>query len=1523
MHAAFTVPDLCELPDWMGRLMHAVAERRLAKAAGHKYIRRIPTGNPKRPWRYFYAITGGKTLGHEEEIKRGAKFRMRDAGKEGHFEVTSEDGDKITVKHDESGASHEMTRAALASMLKEHHAEAIGKVREKLAHEVKSAREVGTEKQQAQVEKRARTFQETHGGLEEAERHRMVRPEDLREKARAAKTRDAAEAARKQAEAAAAAAKEKASEGPRPFLVRPEPKEERKPRKESTEREGGGKGSQREHKEVGEHVFGSRADLAQLRSADDLTGMSNTEARRLVTKDRLAPSFDEAAFRSSGGTPGAAHLINYLLGTIASKPDDSDEARRAYMHGLDLFTKTMERVTTVEGVVTALQELMEISRGRVELHRTKDRREAERFPGGEAISHDYSDRARGDFTVTYVVLGTKPGTLEIRNGIKALGPRLAKMLGLERRAARSEAWAEARIAARKMDEAGWPEGEAAAPAAETAEEKAKPFRWEQHVSGKPERIDGPGVEKPDAAALAKEFQFANVQFGNWVSDDAAKHHLVAAHNAMRDLSEVLGITPEALTFGGELAIGFGARGAGKARAHYEAGGKIINLTKFAGGGSLAHEWGHYLDNAIAERHQDQTRASTSGDAKFVSHNPGSSSLAMAPAVRQAFSALMTAIQGSRYSPTSYVQHATALGGKSTDSYWSRSHELFARAWESYVQDKLEDNGRRNSYLVDGTREQYATGRPVTGGPRGSRHPEVQAAIAEVNAHTDKVNKSIRAKKQEFLAQGAEDMQAHNDAIKEHAEQLNENKRLREKYKKLRSEGEVKTQHAQPYPQGEERAAINRAFEGLVGAIRGAGILAPKGDPIPLKEPKQPTEAQAKLRAAAEALKVPMTEPSVTPVVEPPAPTITIRPSATDAELARMAQSADPRVKAAAEKAIASRKAALPSPEEVRTANLKDREAQRKRDALIAEGRKRLEEKNKRSLGAQETAPPKVTITVPATPKPPEPAPTTKPGGFAKPEGHAAALAMVQGAGAKIGHRGDHGFILEKVTPALAGKLRAAGATEGRTTWTVPPAAVTKLAGLQGTPDQVARQEPPKTQVGGAETKVSGGETFQPSPRGSSAPKLRALAEAAEARARETLSHDRKTNTSRRARMAAGVEDDARAEQAKAKTLRKIADGQEAGRLEHLGGVSTRAQVDTLESLLRQAKYRGMRKRGENTGNADSSATAEDAAHAEYPHPDIHKDHIKDIARAVLEMPPAKRAGVTQAAKALGAAAERLGDREWRVKLDTPELRAHGEALAKFTEENIPKEKYGAKSIREELREYKRVADLGIHDERALRAALAEYAGVRGTKEAPDAVREAIRGLAGRKIAGYFPTPPSAVQRVMEHADIQRGQRVLEPSAGVGYLADAAKAKGAEVEVGEINSTLRTILEAKGHKLVASDATEHKSEPGARYDRVVMNPPFERGQDGEHVQHAFEQHLAPGGKLVAIVSEHPFFADDPKARAFRAFLEKHGGTSEKLPAGTFKSSDNPTGVNTRIVVIKKPGGETRMAKSLRAWMLEAA
>ena len=76
----------------------------------------------------------------------------------------------------------------------------------------------------------------------------------------------------------------------------------------------------------------------------------------------------------------------------------------------------------------------------------------------------------------------------------------------------------------------------------------------------------------------------------------------------------------------------------------------------------------------------------------------------------------------------------------------------------------------------------------------------------------------------------------------------------------------------------------------------------------------------------------------------------------------------------------------------------------------------------------------------------------------------------------------------------------------------------------------------------------------------------------------------------------------------------------------------------------------------------------------------------------------------------------------------------------------------------------------------------------------------------------------------------------------------------------------------------------------------MNPPF--SADVDHVLHAFA-HLKDGGRIVAIMSEHSFFANDKKSIEFREFLEQRG-TSEKLPSDTFKASG--TMVNTRLVII---------------------
>lgn len=168
------------------------------------------------------------------------------------------------------------------------------------------------------------------------------------------------------------------------------------------------------------------------------------------------------------------------------------------------------------------------------------------------------------------------------------------------------------------------------------------------------------------------------------------------------------------------------------------------------------------------------------------------------------------------------------------------------------------------------------------------------------------------------------------------------------------------------------------------------------------------------------------------------------------------------------------------------------------------------------------------------------------------------------------------------------------------------------------------------------------------------------------------------------------------------------------------------------------------------------------------------------------------------------------------------------------------------------------------------------------------------------IESFFPTPKPVVTKILELADIEPGMKVLEPSAGKGDIADAIRDAGAEVDAVEIVPRLRSLLEAKGHKLVGDDFLKHTGQ----YDRVLMNPPFERGQDIEHVRHAFEQ-LKPGGRVVAVMSEGAFFRNDKKATSFREWLDEVGGTSEQMDAA-FAGTDafRRTGVKTRLVVIDK-------------------
>lgn len=177
-------------------------------------------------------------------------------------------------------------------------------------------------------------------------------------------------------------------------------------------------------------------------------------------------------------------------------------------------------------------------------------------------------------------------------------------------------------------------------------------------------------------------------------------------------------------------------------------------------------------------------------------------------------------------------------------------------------------------------------------------------------------------------------------------------------------------------------------------------------------------------------------------------------------------------------------------------------------------------------------------------------------------------------------------------------------------------------------------------------------------------------------------------------------------------------------------------------------------------------------------------------------------------------------------------------------------------------------------------------------------REKIQEVAGWRIAGFFPTPPPAVQRVLDEAEIEAGMTVLEPEAGAGHIAKPVRALGCDVTVIERNYHLCEILLAEGFAPIYADFLTWESEQ--RFDRILMNPPFEKLADIDHVLHA-NKFLAADGIQVAIMGAGAFFRSDRKAREFREWLEGRG-TFEKLPSGTFDISERPTGVESYFVKI---------------------
>lgn len=564
------------------------------------------------------------------------------------------------------------------------------------------------------------------------------------------------------------------------------------------------------HKDAGEVLLGARKHKwAEVHKANlsKLEDEGEAAAARHVTKKKVLGPHDPVRDRTLGSTPAASWLKGELFALVGAKPTEPGaNFRRLYVDGCEWFKKNLDGCHTVAHVEEFLEEWADMARGRKlgkpmspdELFEAIGRERGagkdgwhgggfwmvggEQVPRSALTAAGFSDIKRvyspGDGPTRYRLVTAAP---ELRTTyglyLAAMGRRFGKTILGERGGSKPFRYKTLREAHAKEKRGDTWEKTAADGEAAAADKKSKRRtgrRWTRSLSKGP-RKGGPRIRGSFTTdRMAKTFGLRGVQLprAGWVNDEEAGKHIKLAHGALVDLADVLGLDRKMIAHHGKLGLAIGARGSGSASAHYEPTEMVINLTHTRGGGSLAHEWFHFIDHVLtgtarAPRDVDMTYDGKRPTGFFLSHRQKLD--AVHPDVAKAWTDVMTSIHRQntasgvdkaahdreyldistessvlgrlrRSDPAAFEKRrhaynervdawrqnakklARAKGGRSKyasdanqlGDYWKRPHELAARAFESYVQDRLEGAGRSNPYLVDGTTTRYNLTRVVKG-----------------------------------------------------------------------------------------------------------------------------------------------------------------------------------------------------------------------------------------------------------------------------------------------------------------------------------------------------------------------------------------------------------------------------------------------------------------------------------------------------------------------------------------------------------------------------------------------------------------------------------------------------------------------------------------------------------------------------------------------------------------------------------------------------------------------------------------
>jgi hypothetical protein len=144
-------------------------------------------------------------------------------------------------------------------------------------------------------------------------------------------------------------------------------------------------------------------------------------------------------------------------------------------------------------------------------------------------------------------------------------------------------------------------------------------------------------------------------------------------------------------------------------------------------------------------------------------------------------------------------------------------------------------------------------------------------------------------------------------------------------------------------------------------------------------------------------------------------------------------------------------------------------------------------------------------------------------------------------------------------------------------------------------------------------------------------------------------------------------------------------------------------------------------------------------------------------------------------------------------------------------------------------------------------------------------------------------------------------KILEPSAGIGNLADAIKAKNPSVKIDciELNKNSCNTLKEKGYITIRTDFLEYT--PRKLYDAVIAAPTFKNNIDIEHIMHMYD-FIHNNGTIISLTSPYWLTGNQDNQIKFREWLKDKNYSLKMLPDNSFIEKYKT--VPTAVITIKK-------------------